>query len=67
MDAKINEDNLFLAVEQGAKRFENNVNIVINSKMKLKLRKQLVEKYPKLIFKNKRHLETSVDSEEYKI
>jgi len=39
MEAKSNNDNLFLAVEQGSGRFESNITLIINLKTKFKSKK----------------------------
>ena len=39
MEAKSNNDNLFLAVKQGSGRFESNITVIINPKIKYKSKK----------------------------
>ena len=67
IDAKINEHNLFLAAEQGAGKYQNNVTVVINPKIKENSRKWLVEEYLKLKFSTEIQLITSVDPEKYRV
>ena len=45
MDVKINQNNLFLSAEKGLGKFENNVVVIINLKMKVEAWKQLTEEY----------------------
>ena len=51
MEAKNNNNPLFLAVEQGARKYRNNVNIVVNPQTRFKSRNWLSEEYPRMIFK----------------
>ena len=56
-----NDNNpLFLAVEQGAGKFKQDVNVVINPKTKMQSRKWLVEEYPQLIPQNAKEKKSSV-------
>jgi len=60
MEAKIEKDPLFLAIEQGAGKIKNNLNIVINPHTRVKTRTWIVEEYPCLILKETKLMRTSV-------
>ena len=60
MMEKNGNDPLFLVVEQGAGKFKQDVNVVINPKTKMQSRKWLVEEYPQLITQNAKEKKSSV-------
>ena len=64
---KDRNEYLFLAVEQEAGKYENNVMVIINPRTSRKSKQWLVNEYPKLNFcKQKKH-KTSVNEEKYKV
>ena len=57
----MNESNpLFLAAEQGAGKFRNDVNVVINPRVKMHSKRWLSQEYPLLTFKTIKEMKTSV-------
>ena len=60
MEAKIEKDPLFLAIEQGAGKFKNDLNVVINPHTRVKTRTWIIEEYPRLILKETKLIRTSV-------
>ena len=67
INAKKNEHNLFLAVEKGAGKFENDVTVMMNPKTKEIARKWLVEEYLQQKFQEEKMLKTSIDPEEWNV
>ena len=65
MEASNNNDQLFLAVEQGAGKYKKDVNVVINPKTRIKSRQWLVKEYPRLVLKDKIAMNTSVIVEDF--
>ena len=59
---KVNHKNhpLILAAEQGAGKFSQNVNVVINPKVRKYSRNWLHQNYPALTLKNMKDMKTSV-------
>ena len=64
MNEKNENDPLFLVVEQGAGKYKNDVNIVINPKTKMLSKKWLREEYPLLTMRDMKEMKTSVIEEE---
>ena len=67
MKLKDKNENLFLAVEQGAGKYDKSVTVVINQRTINKSKQWLAIKYPKLVFKNNKSRKTSVDAEKCKV
>jgi len=66
MDEKINGHNLFLAAEQGSGKFENDVTVIINPRMKVEAWKWLSEEYGKWEVYQDKEMMTSVDPDKCK-
>ena len=63
MDAKVNQNNLFLVAEQGLEKYENNLIVIINPKMKVEAWKWLTEECGQWdVCQENEHM-TSVDPE----
>jgi len=60
-----NETKLFLAIENGSGKEQNNALVVINPAKKYQARKWIVEEYPAIIYKDERNNETSINTEEF--
>ena len=48
MEITSNGINLFLAIEQGAGKFENDMLVVLNLRFKKAVTKQILEEYPNM-------------------
>ena len=66
MDEKSNGHNLFLAAEQGSGKFENDVTVIINPRVKVEAWKWLSEEYGKWEVYQDREMMTSVDPDKCK-
>ena len=67
MKVQNGNDNLFLAVEQGVGKYENNVTVIINPKTTRKTKQWIVNEHPKLEFEEKHDRCSSINEQEYKI
>ena len=63
MSLKDRNEHLFLAVEQGVGKYENNVMVIINLRTSQKSKQWLVNEYPKLNFCKQKKRETLVNEE----
>ena len=63
MDAKVKENKLFLAAEQGSGKYENDVTVILNPKMKVEAWKWLTEEYGQWDVYQENEHKTSVDLE----
>ena len=66
MTLKEGEHKLFLAAEQGVGKYDNNVTVILNSKMIKKAKYWLVNDYPKLKFAETKERKSSVNEQQYK-
>jgi len=66
MDETSNGHNLFLAAEQGSGKFENDVTVIINPRVKVEAWKWLSEEYGKWEVYQDREMMTSVDPDKCK-
>jgi len=67
MSAHDGNDKLFLAVEQGVGKYEDNITVIINPKTTKKSKQWIVNEYPKLEFKEKKDRLSSINEQKYKI
>ena len=67
MKVQNGNDNLFLAVEQGVGKYENNITVIINPKTIRKTKQWIVNEYPKLDFEDKHDRRSSINEQEYKM
>ena len=66
LDAKYNDQLLFLAAEPGSGGYGNNLQVVLNPSMKCKAREWLVEVCPTILFTFANDNKTSVNAEEFR-
>ena len=67
MTVQDGNDKLFLAVEQGVRKYADNITVIINPKMIKKAKQWIVNEYPKLEFKEAKEHHSSINEEQYKI
>ena len=66
LNAKHNDQPLFIAVEPGSGMHENDAHAVLNPRMKYKAREWLVDVYPTISFTFENDNKTSVNAEEFR-
>ena len=64
LEQKVNNSKLFIAVEQGAGKSSNNVQIMLNPKVKNIARKWIFDDHQKIEFNYESEFKTSIDTNE---
>jgi len=66
LEADYNDQPLFMTVEQGSGKHKNDIHVVLNPKIKNKVREWIVEAYPTIAFRNENDNKTSVNPNDFK-